>query len=445
VLLFLAGLALATAMVAGLLPAIRTWRADVKGSLGARESAGNVPGTGWVAPTLLTVQVSLSFLFLLAAVLMARGLVTTARVNSAFPAATTYVAGVTPPVPAADADAAEFRTNLLRALSVDSRVDRVALTTGIPGLRASSRVLEQGGRGTEPGAPPVRLATYGVSPGFFDVLELGMVGGRPLEEGDMREDASPVIVVDRSFARDELGTLDAAGLRVGLRSPGADSIVSYEIVGVVEDIRIYRDASRDNSVFVPLVHDPSATVFVMYRPASGARDPRAIVGEVVATLRPDLPLDRSMTAGRADEGVPIQEILDYVRTVYTTAGRLGVIGGIAAVAVAVLGLYGLLAYEMRRRRRELGIRIALGAGRSNVVARVVRRGLVRAAPGLAIGVVVALATLPLLGVLLGGSNARDFGLIVTVVLAYAAITSVASIVPALEAAGVDPNVTLRDE
>jgi ABC-type lipoprotein release transport system permease subunit len=80
-----------------------------------------------------------------------------------------------------------------------------------------------------------------------------------------------------------------------------------------------------------------------------------------------------------------------------------------------------------------------------VVARVVRRGLVRAAPGLAIGVVVALATLPLLGVLLGGSNARDFGLIVTVVLAYAAITSVASIVPALEAAGVDPNVTLRNE
>ncbi|MDH3224541.1 MAG: ABC transporter permease, partial [Gemmatimonadota bacterium] len=442
--MFLVGLAGATALLAGSMPAMRAFAADVRGGLSARGARGNSTGLGWVGPSLLTAQVTLSFLFLLAAVLIARGLWSSRAIDAGFPANDVFMASVT--LPSADSGGRRGGTAdaLARALRAREGVHRVALATGVPGYTGPIRRIDR-----TPGHPPDEtrsdlVPTTGVTTGFFDLFDLRVLRGRAFQAGDAVDGAPPVLIVSRAFAEAELGTIDAVGLRVALATPGADGpSTSFEVLGVVEDVRIYATQPRGRPVYLPLSGNEAGRVFMLFSaPGLNQDEARAAVVRAVALVNPDLPLDGVPGAGTTGT---VRAVLDYIHTLYSTAGIMGILGGAAAVLVAAIGLYGVLSYEMRRRRHELGIRVALGAGRGRVAAEVVRRGILSLAPGLLLGCAGALATLPLLGTLLGSANSRNAALFLAVAGAYALIGFATSLPPALKACRIDPNLTLRED
>jgi predicted permease len=440
--LFLAGLGAVTSLVAGFIPAVRAFGADVRGGLSARESRGNARGLGWVGPTLLTAQVSLSFLFLLAAVLIGRGLWSSRAVNPAFPADEVFLVGVQRPD--GSVDRPDFARAVERALLTDPAVGNAAVATGVPGYRTTVRRLERPSSRDDVGTRPDVVGATAVTPGYFDLFGIPTLRGRTFQAGDMAPDGPRVAVVSRAFAEEELGTMEATGLRVSLQTLGPESPVeSFEILGVVDDVRIYSDQPRGRPVYLPLTRDRTRSVFLLFRGENLQADQaRLAANRALAAIDPDLPLEGSPGAGEAGT---VGDVLDYIRTLYSTAGIMGILGGAAAVAVAVMGLYGILSYQMRRRRRELGIRVALGAGRSSVITQVVSLGLRSLAPGLVLGCVAALAAIPLLGVLLGSGRARDGLLFGAVAAAYALVGLAASLPPALRASRTDPNLILRED
>ena len=442
--LFLVGLAGLTSLVAGVVPAVRALRADVRGGLTARQSHGNTSGLGWIGPTLLTAQVSLSFLFLLTAVLIGRGLWASRAINPAFPAEEVYLTGVQRPEAQAGEERWAFAEALERSIRAQRGVTHAALATGVPGYRSPLRRMPgaSDGNGSDPQGGVI--AATAVTPGFFDLFGIRTLRGRPLEPGDLAPDGPKVAVVSRALAEDRFGTLDAVGLHLPLSPLGSEgSPESFEVVGVVDDVRIYADQPRGRPVYLPLSRDDNRSIFLLFRgdglepDAADAAASRALAG-----VDPEIPMERAPGAGGTGT---VADVLGYIRTLYSTAGLLGMMGGGAAVAVALLGLYGILSYQMRRRRRELGIRVALGAGRRSVLSRVLGLGLRSLAPGLLLGAVAALASLPLLGVLLGSGRARDGALFVAVALAYALVGVVASLPPAVRASRTDPNLILRED
>jgi putative ABC transport system permease protein len=288
-----------------------------------------------------------------------------------------------------------------------------------------------------------------LSPGYLEAIGARVLDGRLLTDDDLRA-AEPAVVVNRTVARRYFGVVGSHfDWHVGKSAP-----IRVAIVGIVEDIRQAR-----------LEQEPYAEVFMDYRQliALGPRldlspqqvsnlafgfmsfamrtagDPRRLIGPV-----------REAT-GAADPRVGIDAILPMSHLVSTSVARqrfyaamLGIFAAVAAL-LAALGAYGVLAYAVARRTREIGIRVALGAGRANVLGLVLRHGLLMAGIGIASGsVAAALATRSLRTMLFGIAplDARAFA---AVAVGFFAVALLASYLPARRAAGVDPVVALRAE
>ncbi|HUE95811.1 MAG TPA: FtsX-like permease family protein, partial [Longimicrobiaceae bacterium] len=272
-----------------------------------------------------------------------------------------------------------------------------------------------------------------VSPGYLELVRIPIARGRSIEEPD-REGAPGVAVVNQALVDRFWPGQDVVGRR--LRMGRSLDAPVFEIVGVAATtkLRALDEIPRPN-VYLPVVQNFASDITLHVR-ASG--DPAALASGVRAELRsidPDMPIAgiRTFEDAIAPQVLPLR-----------MAGTLFTAFGIGALAIAMIGLYGILAYTVGQRTREIGIRIALGASGNRLAATIVRRGMLLVGAGAVLGLLGGLlASRPLAGLLFGVS-ATDGAALALVIGLLAAISLLATSLPAHRATRVDPIVALRE-
>jgi predicted permease len=293
----------------------------------------------------------------------------------------------------------------------------------------------------------VETVTRVVSPEYFGAMRLRMIEGRPIEESDTSSSPS-VVVVNRTFAARYLGARPLGQRldhRFGERS-------SWEVVGVVDDMRQGTNFEEPSSTFGGLTDPPQPEMFFAHRqwPASytiselivvvrTSTDPAVLAPDVrarVAAVDPALPVDSLMTM---EDRVAASLEAPRAYAVFLVGFAL------CAVAIAAVGLFGVLSYSTAQRTREIGVRSALGARRADVIALVVRQAMTMTAAGVAAGLAAAFVLAESLSTLVYGISTRD-ALSFAVVPAVLIVVSIAACAaPAWRAARIDPLLALRTE
>jgi putative ABC transport system permease protein len=291
-----------------------------------------------------------------------------------------------------------------------------------------------------PPGPRQDAEEISISPDYFRALGIPLLRGRFFTDADGQDKTPQVLIINQSMARKYFPGQDPIGQRLQTGDP--DPTSQWEtIVGVVGDVKYEGlDAPTDPTLYVPFNEDGwalfSRSMFLAVRTSA---DPASITSALraqLAALDKDLPLtDVRTMPERMDESVNQPRF----RTVL-----LGLFAGVALL-LAALGIYGVLAYSVSQRTREIGIRMALGANPGRVVALVVARGMVLVGIGLAVGLAGALALTRLMSSLLFAVSARDPQSFAVVSMVLAVVALMACYLPARMAARVDPMIALRSE
>ena len=434
--LFTLGVSLLTGVVAGMAPALRAARASLDPSL--REGRGG-EAEGWrrnrVRATLVVVEVALSLVLLAGAGLMLRSLERLAAVNPGFNPDGVLAVNVSLPE-------SRFPGGEQRSFFFDRLLEQV---DALPGVRSAAVVftLPLGGSnrsisfripGTEPTGEREADANFrAVTPGYFKTMEIPLRRGRVFTAHD-GAGASPVILINEAFARRFFPNEDPIG-RILETDEGPSR--RREIVGVVGDVRFDTLAANlEPEFYVPYPQAPESQVTLVVKAAGDPSRLAAPLRQAVRALDPSLPVYAVRT---------MDEYLAVSVSDRRTPALL--LGGFAAVALllAAMGLYGVLAYSVTRRTREIGIRVALGARPRDVLKLVVAQGMLLTVAGLFVGLAGALALTRFLSGLLYGVGAADPLTFSGVSALLLGVTLLASYLPARRAAKVDPMVALHYE
>ena len=328
-----------------------------------------------------------------------------------------------------------FGEQLLSRMEQQPGVRAVALTSDAP-LGDSPPYLGfevQGGATPAPGTVQ-DAAVFMTSPGYFSVLRIPLVEGR-FYDADDRADGEPVVVINRTMARRYWPDRSPLGVRFTFDDPAQPDATWLRVVGVAGDIRQERlDGEPYPQAYLPFAQSPSRSMVLAIRSAG---DPLALVPAVrasLAELDPDLPLTDVLT-------------LEQRKAVSLARPRvnLTVLGGfaLAALVLAAVGIYGVVAYGVVQRTRELGLRMALGAGGGSLLRMVIRQGMAPVLYGIALGFAAALAGSRVLRGLLYGVGANDPVTFVAVTFFLVAVALAAIYLPARRAARSDPMAALR--
>jgi putative ABC transport system permease protein len=435
VLAFALATSIVTGLLFGLLPALRSTGSDL--ALVMKEGTrGTVSGPARqrLRGVLIVAEVALSFALLIGAGLLVRSLDRLLRVDKGFDAERVMSAFVSLPAsryPELHQQTAFF-DDLREVVAALPDVRAAAYVNNLPldGGVNGTVVIE--GREFPPDAEPLSEKRI-VSPGYFDVLRTPVLAGRSFDQRD-RAGSPPVVIVNRAFAARFFPGESALGKRVDF---AWETEGMQEIVGVVEDVRereLHLPASP--TMYIPHAQRPEEDGFLVVR-ASG--DPHLLVPAMraaLATLDGTLPLSevRTLEAVLA-EGLAERRLATSLFGVFS----------LVSLALAAIGLYAVISYTVLQRRQEIGIRMALGARGRQVIRTVLGQGLGLIAAGVALGALAALSLGRFLSALLFGVDAADPVTFGGVALLLIAIALLASIVPALRAARLDPASVLRSE
>ncbi|MFL6260232.1 MAG: ABC transporter permease [Thermoanaerobaculia bacterium] len=428
--------ALLCAALCGLAPALRALRGDLVAPIKS-DAAGATGGpAGALAPRKLLVvaQVALSALLLLGGSLLVRTLQQAERVDPGFHPRHLFLATLF--APRASISNEGILGVYQKALDAVRRLpgaQAVSLCYNPP-LAGIFRTVEVAPR-ERPNAP-VETGYNIVVPGYFETLGIPILQGRPLDVHDRRGGA-PVVVVSRALARKLWGDGNPVGRALTVADPPqfGEAGPAFEVVGVTGDVRI-------DSLTRPM--GP-----VMYFAFEQRFHPRMTL-TVRSSLPPDLlapALRQAVEAAHPDLSVvdllpldeQIQRSLNEPRMYAEIAGLFGLLG----LLVAVLGLFSLLSYTVSQRTREIGIRMAVGAGEGEVLRLVLRQGMALVAVGIVLGLAGSLALTRLMSSLLFGVGATDPLTFISVPVVLLLVTLLASWLPAQKAARLDPVRALR--
>jgi putative ABC transport system permease protein len=441
VVLFVGAAMVLTALFSGTLPARQAARSDPGTILaGARVSLERI-GQGRIQSTLLRLQVACSLFALIASGFLAAGTLHKRGATLSFAADRIVLAGFTIEGERYRAVEArrDLRAALPRLLSEWTEGVPAALTTGIPGFQSPLGRLEIEGLIPNPDVRPEAVMVAAVSEQAFTILGLSVQRGRTFTAGDGT--TVPVAVVSAGFLARHLP--DSDPLQTRIRVAGVEGAGDWmQIVGVVPDeVQDMTDGDRLEQIYIPLEQADPTRVFLML---ATDQTPAALVPRLRDALRqvdPALPL----TPAFLDSPVfRVDEMLAYVDRFFKTTGILALLGSIGGLAVALVGIYGALSFYIRRRTRELGIRIAVGAGRRDILREIICRSWRQMIPGLIAGVIAAWLVSPLFGVFLSGVNPHAPGLYLGTVAIYLLVSLAALLPPALRAAAIDPAHVLRE-
>lgn len=468
VLAFTAAVSLLTGILFGLLPALRSLRFDLTPAL--KEGSGASTGKGesrhrWygLSNALVVLQAALAIVVLMGAGLLVHTLTNLKNLYPGFDTHNTLTFGLDPRLASYKAPQID---NLYRDLKQE-----ISAMPGVTAVSYSELALLSGSwsRTSVKYLPPggskkveVDADYMPVGLDFFNTLKMPLLAGRTLNQADMERAAindaaetairnakpgtptppTPTVpvpaVVNQLFAHKYYPGVNVLGQAFG-ENDGSDpddpnKDPGYLIVGVVQDAK-YNNLRReiDPTMYVPLTGE-NATFEVRT-----AGDPKAMIPALRTLINQhdaNLPMTNVFT-----ETEQIDRILDQERIIAKLSGFFGIL----ALLLACVGLYGLLSYEVTRRTREIGIRMALGARRADLIRMVVTQGIALAAAGTAIGVSVAIAIGYLLTKLLYGVKPYDPTTLISVTLMLIVVALVAASVPARKATRVDPMVALRCE
>jgi predicted permease len=440
-LLFTLGLAVFSGILFGTLPALRATSTDVNGALREGGRSGTMGSRrNRLGGSLVIAEISLAMALLVSAGLLIKASVRLQQVDLGFDMRGVLTMAVSIP------DAQYPDTSKVIAL----QSELLRRLRALPGVQAAGAVTAlplEGGSGTsytidgeprpEPGKEPI--AQYrGSTPGYLDAMKIAMVRGRDFTEQD-RLESPKVMLVNESFAKRHWPTGDAVANALGKRvvfGTGTNEVIR-EIVGVVKDTREFGpDDEAPASMFLPVLQRGYRSLSFAVRTGGDAAALANAARTALREVDPSLPGYRVRTM---EEVVRISTLPDKIMP------RLLGVFGAAALVLAVIGVYGVMSYSVSQRTREVGVRMALGAQRRDIMRLVVGQGAALAGMGVVIGLALAGLSTKGLGTFLFGVSAYDPVIFGGVTLALATAAVVASYLPARRAVRVDPLVALRAE
>jgi predicted permease len=432
VMAFTGFLVVGSALAAGLLPVLRVLRVDLRSVLNDQGTGAFTMGHGGWGRLFVSAQLALSCGALVAAGLTGKALAGSRDFGRALPGDEVLVASLD--FPGDPILGIGPHQEVASAVAAVPGARSAALALGAPGYREPSTPVEVEGTFYE--RPEDRDFTLwnAVTPGFFAVLDLPSRLGRSLTPSDAGS-STPVAVVNESFARRFAPDRDVLGLRVRLLR--ADSTRWITVVGVVADADLGGgERSRLDRVYVPLSQAPSQSLMLLARGGGDGGALTSAVRGAVAGVDPDIAMWRVRTLSDAHA---------YMTRVPRAMSSMALGGGIAGLLVAAVGLYGLLAFRVRQRKQELGVRLALGADGLRLAREVLGMALRQLLPAVAVGLTLAWLAAPVLSALLLGLDPRSPGVYAGVAIGFLATGFGAAAIPALRAARVDPARALRRE
>ena len=437
VLVFTFAASVGASLLFGVLPAIQASRVDLNGSLrqGGRGAAGS--GGARFRGVLVVAEVALAVALVVGAALLVRSFVALGRVELGY--ATDRVLVVRTTVPARDVDGARRATatyaSLLPRLGAIPGVVSVAGIRGLPGTSTHSNggYWLEGGPGPEVAGVQAPQAVFTVvTPAYFRTMTIPVTRGRDFSERD-EFDAPLVAVVNEALARQAFPGVDPIGRRIMC---GLDSLKFMTIVGVVGNVREYDPSVAPlPELYMPYLQHPSygSSLTLVARTSVEPLTIANAFRDAIRTADPDVPVRATTMTETISSSVA------------TPRFRTLLVGAFAALALAlaIAGVYGVMAYAVSRRTAEIGVRMAMGAASGDILRLVMGQGLRLALGGIALGCALAYGLAQLLRGMLFAVAPADPVVFVGVPAALLLTAAAATAIPALRASRVDPMSALR--
>ncbi len=435
VLLFTAFISLLTGIFSGIVPAWQLAHADLNTTL-REEARGTSSGRlrSGMNRLLVVGQVALSLVLLLAAALLLHSYERLLRVDPGFDARNVLTMNIALPTSkyAKPAQQVEFFDEVLRGVGRLPGVRDAAISATLPlSSKRITPMLPQGQPEVPLGQRPF-LDIEAVSPGWFRTMRVPLRNGRQFTAAD-NADAPKVLVINETFARQFWPGQDPIGKRVVVgRWPQP-----AEVVGVAQDVRNRGLGQRPQAqVYVPFPQLPWSNMYLLVRTAVSPGEVTSAVRAQISGVDPNQPITGIQT---------VQALMDSSRTQPRFIMLLLGLFSLTALALAVIGIYGVLAYSVAQRKQELGIRMALGAQDVDILGLVLRQGLKLAVMGVVIGMIAAVLLTRVMSSLLYEVSSRDLLSFAVTPMLFLAIAVLTSYIPARRATRVDPIRALRQE
>jgi putative ABC transport system permease protein len=436
VLLFTAAASFLAALIFGVLPA---WKASRPNVMDVLRSSGRLVGGGagrWLRDGAVVAEVALAFVLLVGSGLMIRTFIALQNANPGF-------------------DASNVMTFLIqnnRAQGVEGRqafqrtmLERLKAIPGVVDATSAGPIPLDGGNSLarfgplEAATDPAKFQqaiSHFVQPGYFEFTRTPILAGRAFTEADNRPDVK-VIIIDDLMAAQVFPNGNAVGQRMLARvtTPEAET---FEVIGVVKHQR--HTTMMNNGEEGMFFADGYAQFGAAFRWAVRTSGPPEAITAAVRSAMAEQDRRLLMTEPRT-----WQSYLDeHIAPTRFALILIGVFAGVAAI-LAMIGLYGVLATTVRQRTTEIGVRIAFGATHGRILQLIIGQGLRLSAAGIVLGIVAAIALTRVMASLLVGVSATDPATFATMAVVFAAVATFAAWIPARRAAGLNPNVALRDE
>jgi predicted permease len=443
VLLFVLGVSLLTGILFGLAPAIAATRSDLAEGLKEAAPVASVGARrGRLRGTLAVAEISLALVLLIGAGLLIKSFYRLLSVNPGFAPerVLTMDLSVTDSRYPTDQQKTEFFADVLRRIESLPGVRSAGFSDSLPlspyRVRLMLAIARLTGSAALPDSTPVMMSRITVSPGYFYTLGIPLMQGRTFTDHD-DENSQKVAVVNETLARHLWPSENPVGKQLPLGGPGSNGPQATTVVGVVGDTR-HEGLSQDieGEIFVPYLQQIDPSMQLAVRTASAPTSLVAAVRSQVLAVDPSVPIYHVSTMERT--------LSDSLAPRRFNVLLLAIFAGIA-LALAVVGVYGVMAFSVTQRTHEIGIRMALGAERRDVLRLMVRQGLGLTLAGVIFGASGALALTRFLRSFLFGVGAADPATFVLVSVVLLAVSMLASYIPARRATRVDPMVALRYE
>jgi predicted permease len=437
-----------TGLVFGLAPALHSAKGALSSAI--REGgagSGYSTRTGRLRDVLIVSELAFAVILMVGAGLLLRTLGHLLQENPGFNPTQVVTANMwmgIPNDPKADPypgipGKAAFSRELLRRMRTIPGVEIAAITSVLPATNSSPNAaggLTLQGFAIEDrpveSSQDLRAEKIRISPDYFQVLQATLLRGRSFTEGD--EGGKPLVgIIDESTARKYWPTQDPVGRRVRFGNPTRPWTT---IVGIVKDIKSDGlDVDGVPHIYVSTYQDPLPRLSVVLRTSLPANQLEPLIRHEIRSIDASLPIFNVWS---------MNDVLDH--SLASRRFSANMVGGFAGLVVllASIGIYGLLAYMVGQRSREIGIRMALGARRGNILRMFLRKGVALASVGIVAGVVFSASTAPLMAGLLYGVRSHDPAVFLIVPLLLLAVAVLASYLPARRATKVNPMISLRE-
>jgi predicted permease len=429
---------LVTGLVFGLAPAWHSSNPDVVPVLkGEAEAARRGKRRGFSLRNVLVVsQVALSLVVLVCGGLFIKSFRKAQTMDPGFDNANGLIVSLSPTlIGYADEQSRQFYKQVLERVSNVPGVEAVSYARTLPlgdSSNSNGPILKEG-ETLAKGAAGRVIMTNVISPGYFKTMQIPIVKGRDFDDRD-QPNTQRVVIVNQKMAEMLWPGESAVGKRIQI---GTDSPNLWEVVGIVKTGK-YRTLAEDPKPFFYYAMDqrrPSTTAMVV----RASVDPRSLVGAIRSQVQA---IDRRVPLSGVKT---MDEHKTYALWAPNMAASFSVAFAFVAILLSAVGLYSVMAYVVSQRTREVGIRMALGANRSDVMKMITRQGMRLAAVGVVIGLLLSLALAQVLSSLLIGISGYDVTTFILVPVLLSIVALVACYLPARRATKVDPLVALRYE